>query len=150
MKKKKDCFNLKILVSKINKIKLNFNTFYETSQCVDKKNKHGYLAHQGAGGRMFIGDNSIYFTTGEFRNRPLAQKKDNDYGKILKTDDTWMITAEKMKLTNNAKFMHCLPIRRNIVASDEVLDSNNSLIIEQANNRTYSAQLVLKKILENG
>ena len=61
-----------------------------------------------------------------------------------------MITAEKMKLTNNAKFMHCLPIRRNIVASDEVLDSNNSLIIEQANNRTYSAQLVLKKILENG
>ena len=46
--------------------------------------------------------------------------------------------------------MHCLPIRRNIVASDEVLDSNNSLIIEQANNRTYSAQLVLKKILENG
>ncbi len=82
-RKKKDCFNLKILVSKIDKIKLNFNTFYETSQCVDKKNKHGYLAHQGAGGRMFIGDNSIYFTTGEFRNRPLAQKKDNDYGKIL-------------------------------------------------------------------
>ena len=74
-RKKKDCFNLKILVSKIDKIKLNFNTFYETSQCVDKKNKHGYLAHQGAGGRMFIGDNSIYFTTGEFRNRPLAQKK---------------------------------------------------------------------------
>ena len=61
-----------------------------------------------------------------------------------------MITAKKMKLTNNAKFMHCIPIRRNIVASDEVLDSNNSLIIEQANNRTYSAQLVLKKILENG
>ena len=61
-----------------------------------------------------------------------------------------MITAKKMKLTNNAKFMHCLPIRRNIVASDEVLDSSKSLIIEQANNRTYSAQLVLKKILENG
>ena len=72
------------------------------------------------------------------------------YGRILKTDDTWMITAKKMKLTNNAKLMHCLPIRRNIVASDEVLDNNNSLIIEQANNRTYSAQLVLKKILENG
>ena len=82
-RKKKDCFNLKILISKIDKIKLNFNTFYETSQCVDKKNKHGYLAHQGAGGRMFIGDDSIYFTTGEFRNRPLAQKKDSDYGKIL-------------------------------------------------------------------
>ena len=82
-KKKKDCFNLKILVSKINRKKLNFKTFYETYGCVDKNNKHGYLAHQGAGGRMFVGDNSIYFTTGEFRNRPLAQKKENDFGKIL-------------------------------------------------------------------
>ena len=82
-KKKKNCFNLKILVSKINRKKLNFKTFYETSGCVDKNNKHGYLAHQGAGGRMFVGDNSIYFTTGEFRNRPLAQKKENDFGKIL-------------------------------------------------------------------
>ena len=81
--KKKDCFNLKILVSKINRKKLNFKTFYETYGCVDKNNKHGYLAHQGAGGRMFVGDNSIYFTTGEFRNRPLAQKKENDFGKIL-------------------------------------------------------------------
>ncbi|WP_440670949.1 PQQ-dependent sugar dehydrogenase [Candidatus Pelagibacter sp. HIMB1483] len=81
--KRKDCYNLKILVSKINKEKLNFKEFFETSECVDKKNKHGYLAHQGGGGRMFVGDDSIYFTTGEFRNRPLAQKKDNDYGKIL-------------------------------------------------------------------
>ena len=81
--KKKDCFNLKILVSKINRKKLNFENFYETSKCVDKKNKHGYLAHQGAGGRMFAGYDSLYFTTGEFRNRPLAQKKENDYGKIL-------------------------------------------------------------------
>ena len=85
-KKKEDCFNLKILVSKINRKKLDFKTFFETSGCVNKKNRHGYLAHQGAGGRMFIGDNSIYFTTGEFRNRPLAQKKDNDYGKILKIE----------------------------------------------------------------
>tara|TARA_B100001939_G_scaffold346739_1_gene366236 strand:- start:378 stop:1778 length:1401 start_codon:yes stop_codon:yes gene_type:complete len=81
--KKKDCFNLKILVSKINREKLNFKNFYETSECVNKKNKHGYLAHQGAGGRMFIGNNSIIFTTGEFRNRPLAQNENNDYGKIL-------------------------------------------------------------------
>ena len=50
---------------------------------MDKNNKHGYLAHQGAGGRMFIEKESMYFTTGEFRNRPLAQKRDNDYGKIL-------------------------------------------------------------------
>ena len=82
--KKKNCFNLKILVSKINRKKLDFKKFYETSECVDKKNKHGYLAHQGAGGRMFAAKSSLYFTTGEFRNRPLAQKIDNDYGKILK------------------------------------------------------------------
>ncbi len=81
--KKKNCFNLKILVSKINREKLDFKKFYETSECVDKKNKHGYLAHQGAGGKMFATDRSLYFTTGEFRNRPLAQRVDNDYGKIL-------------------------------------------------------------------
>jgi len=74
----------------------------------------------------------------------------SEYGKILKTDDEWMVTAEKMKLTNKAKFMHCLPIRRNIVAADAVLDSPNSLVIEQANNRTFAAQVVLKKILEHG
>ena len=60
-----------------------------------------------------------------------------------------MITSDKMKLTNNAKFMHCLPIRRNVIVEDEVIDSENSLVIEQANNRTYSAQIVLKKILES-
>lgn len=74
----------------------------------------------------------------------------SEYGKILKTDNEWMLTEPKMKLTNNAKFMHCLPIRRNIVASDNVLNSKNSLVIEQANNRTYAAQIVLKKILEDG
>jgi N-succinyl-L-ornithine transcarbamylase len=72
------------------------------------------------------------------------------YGKILRTDDTWMLTAEKMKLTNNAKFMHCLPVRRNVVVADDVLDNSNSLVIQQANNRTYAAQWVLKQILQNG
>ena len=74
----------------------------------------------------------------------------NDYGKILRSDEEWKITAEKMKLTNGAKFMHCLPIRRNIVATDDVLDDSCSLVIEQANNRTYAAQWVLKKLIENG
>ena len=74
----------------------------------------------------------------------------NDYGKILRSDEEWMINAEKMKLTNGAKFMHCLPIRRNIVATDDVLDDSCSLVIEQANNRTYAAQWVLKKLIENG
>ncbi len=72
----------------------------------------------------------------------------NDYGKILE-DNSWRITAQKMQLTNNAKFMHCLPVRRNVVVDDAVIDSKNSIVIKQANNRTYAAQLVLKKILEN-
>ena len=72
-----------------------------------------------------------------------------NYGSILRADNEWMLTPEKMKLTNNAKFMHCLPIRRNIVASDGVLDHPNSLVIEQANNRTYAAQAVLKTLLDH-
>ena len=72
------------------------------------------------------------------------------YGQILKTDDQWMITPDKMELTNNGKFMHCLPIRRNIVATDGVLDSPRSLVIQQSQNRIYSAQAVLKQLLENG
>ena len=52
-----------------------------------------------------------------------------------------------MKLTNNGKFMHCLPVRRNVVVSDDVIDSENSLLLNQANNRTYAAQVVLKQIM---
>ena len=68
-----------------------------------------------------------------------------DYGKIVNTTANWMLTKEKI---GPAKFMHCLPVRRNVVVADAVLDSENSLVIEQANNRTFAAQLVLKKILE--
>lgn len=71
-----------------------------------------------------------------------------DYGQVLSTDPAWQITSEKMKLTNNAYFMHCLPVRRNVIVADEVLDSPQSVVIRQANNRTYAAQLVLKRILE--
>jgi N-succinyl-L-ornithine transcarbamylase len=71
-----------------------------------------------------------------------------EYGQITNSDPSWTITAEKMALTNNAKFMHCLPVRRNVIVADEVIDSENSIVIQQANNRTYSAQLVLQKILE--
>ncbi|RXP60320.1 N-acetylornithine carbamoyltransferase [Lutibacter sp. HS1-25] len=72
-----------------------------------------------------------------------------DYGKVVNKDKNWTVTADKMNLTNNAKFMHCLPVRRNVIVADEVIDSENSVVIEQANNRTYSAQIVLKKILES-
>ncbi|TYP99355.1 N-succinyl-L-ornithine transcarbamylase [Tenacibaculum adriaticum] len=69
-----------------------------------------------------------------------------DYGKVSNQDTHWMMTKKKL---GNAKFMHCLPVRRNIVVEDAVLDSENSVVIQQANNRTFSAQIVLKKILEN-
>ena len=72
-----------------------------------------------------------------------------DYGKVACKDSSWIITADKMALTDRAKFMHCLPVRRNVVVADEVLDSDTSIVIEQANNRTFSAQIVLKKIMEN-
>ena len=64
-------------------------------------------------------------------------------------DYSWMIDEAKMKNTNNGKFMHCLPVRRNVVVADDVMDNKNrNITIEEANNRTYSAQVVLKKILE--
>lgn len=69
-----------------------------------------------------------------------------DYGKVLDTDANWMISKEKL---GTAKFMHCLPVRRNVVVEDAVLDSENSIVIEQANNRTFAAQIVLKNILKS-
>ena len=70
-----------------------------------------------------------------------------DYGKITSEDSSWMMTQKKLK---TAKFMHCLPVRRNVVVEDAVIDSEQSIVIAQSNNRTYAAQVVLKKILENG
>jgi len=72
-----------------------------------------------------------------------------DYGKIYCNDPEWMLTKEKLKATNNAKVMHCLPVRRNIELSDEVLDSNNSIVTQQASNRVWAAQAVLSEILKN-
>jgi len=72
-----------------------------------------------------------------------------NYGKVLINDSSWKIDRNKMSLTNNAKFMHCLPVRRNVVVDDDVIDSENSLVISQAENRIYSALIVLKKLIEN-
>jgi len=71
-----------------------------------------------------------------------------DYGTVGENLNDWMVTQRKMNLTNNAKFMHCLPVRRNVVVSDEVIDAESSLVLQQANNRTYAAQAVLYKILD--
>lgn len=70
-----------------------------------------------------------------------------NYGKIESTDKNWMITKAKMDLTNHGKLMHCLPVRRNVVVTGEVLDSNYAVVIDQANNRTYAAQAVLENML---
>lgn len=71
------------------------------------------------------------------------------YGKILSKDTNWTVSSDKMKLTNQAYFMHCLPVRRNVVVNDDVIDSPQSIIIKQAANRLWAAQAVLKQLLEN-
>lgn len=71
------------------------------------------------------------------------------YGQVLTQDASWMVTMDKMRLTDNGKFMHCLPVRRNMKVTDEVLDSPQSLVIEQAANREWSAQAVLKGVLQS-
>jgi N-succinyl-L-ornithine transcarbamylase len=70
-----------------------------------------------------------------------------DYGKIYENDPAWMLTEEKLKLTSNAKVMHCLPVRRNVELSDEVLDSKNSIVTQQAANRVWAAQAVISTLL---
>lgn len=72
-----------------------------------------------------------------------------DYGATPKVEEDWLLTLDKLKQTNNAKIMHCLPVRRNVEVSDEVLDSENSLIYQQAGNRLISAQWVLKNMLSD-
>ena len=72
----------------------------------------------------------------------------NDYGRIYCNDPAWMLTNEKLKLTNNAKVMHCLPVRRNVELSDEILDGSNSIVTQEAANRVWAAQAVLAEILK--
>ena len=71
----------------------------------------------------------------------------NDYGRIYCNDPSWMLTNEKLKLTRQAKVMHCLPVRRNVELSDEILDGPNSIVTQQASNRVWAAQTVLSELL---
>ena len=75
--------------------------------------------------------------------------RDPNYGQVISKDMSWTVTADKMKLTNNAFFMHCLPVRRNMIVSDEVIESPRSIVIPEAANRVVSAQTVMKRILES-
>ena len=126
------------------------NSFVQAMQKMDVEfvitNPEGYNLNP-----EITGEIPIYHNQNEaFKNADFIYTKNwssyESYGKVLHTDPNWMITKEKIR---DAKFMHCLPVRRNLVVEDAVLDSDSSLVIEQANNRTYAAQLVLKKILEN-
>jgi N-succinyl-L-ornithine transcarbamylase len=72
-----------------------------------------------------------------------------DYGKMYTNDPEWMLTTEKLSLTNRAKVMHCLPVRRNVELSDEVLDGPDSVVTQQAANRVWAAQSVLSDILKS-
>ena len=74
---------------------------------------------------------------------------DPNYGKVLSTDRNWTVDTEKMKLTDGAFFMHCLPVRRNMIVTDEVIESEKSIVIPEAANREISAQVVIKRLLES-
>jgi N-succinyl-L-ornithine transcarbamylase len=78
-----------------------------------------------------------------------AAYSDPNYGKVISKDRSWTVDTEKMALTNNAYFMHCLPVRRNMIVTDDVIESPQSIVIPEAANREISAETVIKKILED-
>ncbi len=73
----------------------------------------------------------------------------DNYGKVICTDRSWTVSERQMAVTNNAHFMHCLPVRRNMIVTDDVIESPRSLVIPEAANREISATVVLKRIIEN-
>lgn len=75
--------------------------------------------------------------------------EDSNYGQVMNMQRSWMVDSAKMQLTQNARFMHCLPVRRNMIVTDEVIESPNSIVVQQAANRVVSAQVVLAKILKS-
>jgi len=125
------------------------NSFVEAMQKMDVEfvitNPEGYnLNSEITKNIPIIHDQKVALENADFVYAKNWSSYDS-YGQILKTDLDWMVTENNI---GEAKFMHCLPVRRNVVVEDAVLNSENSLVIQQANNRTFAAQLVLKKILE--
>ena len=112
-------------------------------------NPEGYdLAPEFVGGARVTHDQNEALRGADFvyAKNWSAYEGDN-YGKVLSRDRSWTVTKEKMALTDNAFFMHCLPVRRNMIVSDEVIESPRSLVIPEAANRVVSAQTVIKKML---
>ena len=110
----------------------------------------GYeLAPQFAGKATIEYDQQKAFKDADFiYAKNWAAYADPNYGKILSKDRAWTVDTKKMALTANAYFMHCLPVRRNMIVTDEVIESPQSIVIPEAANREISAQVVLKRILE--
>ena len=127
------------------------NSFAEWMNAADVEfvitNPEGYDLHPNFVGKAYTTHNQEE----AFKNADFIYAKNwssySDYGKILNTDPKWMVDSRKMALTNNAKFMHCLPVRRNLIVSDAVIDSPNSIVIHQAGNRLWAAQAVLKMMI---
>jgi N-succinyl-L-ornithine transcarbamylase len=128
------------------------NSFAEWMQQADVElvitNPEGYdLADEFTNGAQVLHNQDEALQGADFVYVKNWSSYDN-YGQVLTEGEGWMITDEKLTLTNNAKVMHCLPVRRGLELSHEVLDGPNSLVIEQANNRLYAAQAVLKRMLD--
>lgn len=100
-----------------------------------------------SGGRIEYDINKAYRDADFVYAKNWSAYREPDYGKVISTERAWMVDEDKMKLTRNAKFMHCLPVRRNMIVSDQVIDSPSSIVIPQAANRVVSAQVVLREIL---
>ncbi len=112
---------------------------------------HGYeLAPEFVGNARVEYDQRKAFEGADFiYGKNWSAYADPNYGKVLSTDRNWTIDAEKMALTDNAYFMHCLPVRRNMIVTDDVIESPQSIVIPEAANREISATVVLKRILES-
>ena len=131
------------------------NSFAEWMNATDYEfvitHPEGYELHEGFVGNAIVEyDKEKAYKDADFiYAKSWSAFSDPVYGKVLSTDRDWTIDAKKMNLTNNAYFMHCLPVRRNMIVTDEVIDSAQSIVIPQAANRVVSAQVVLSEILQN-
>ena len=131
------------------------NSFAEWMQAADYDfvitHPEGYeLAPEFAGSARIEYDQMKAFEGADFvYAKNWAAYSGDNYGKILCTDRSWTVSERQMAVTNNAHFMHCLPVRRNMIVTDDVIESPRSLVIPEAANREISATVVLKKILES-
>lgn len=131
------------------------NSFAEWSQAagydVVITHPHGYeLAPEFVGNARIEYDQAKAFEGADFiYAKNWSAYADPNYGQVLSTDRSWTVDSAKMALTNNAYFMHCLPVRRNMIVTDDVIESPQSIVIPEAANREISAETVLKMILES-